>query len=259
MPPEIIWAIIASSVGVAGSVWGLLAFYAHRSNLEAETRRRFIMTSGICLLGWLVLAAVLGTNGIFQATPSRAFPTLLVSIALLLTVGTFLLYRSSMVNAVLATIPLPWLMGVQMYRAVGFIFLLLYVQGRLPGEFALPAGWGDVAIGLAAPVVAYIFHKRYRWSCLAAWSWNVIGILDIAVAVSTGFLSSPSPYQTLALETPNTLITVFPLVLVPLVAVPLSILLHVAALKRLSAARQTGSHRGLKCDGKTLCWTGSLP
>jgi hypothetical protein len=38
------------------------------------------------------------------------------------------------------------------------------------------------------------------------------------------------------LENPNVLITGFPLVLVPLYAVPLSILLHLAALKRLKLA-----------------------
>src|SRR2546430_2379371 len=129
-----------------------------------------------------------------------------------------------------------------------------YALGRLPGEFAIPAGAGDMAVGLAAPVVGYLFYKGSRWSCLGVLSWNIAGILDLVVAVATGFLTSPGPFQALALDTPNELITAFPLVLVPLYAVPLSILLHLAALKRLKVELGVLSNKGLKCEGQPLRW-----
>ena len=44
-------------------------------------------------------------------------------------------------------------MSIQVYRALGLIFLVLYAEGRLPGAFALPAGCGDVLVGLLAPIV----------------------------------------------------------------------------------------------------------
>jgi len=254
MPSIIAWTISSSIVLIAFSVWGLLMFYAHRSTLETEARKRFAIASGVYLLGWLVLAFVLGSAGVFQATPSRVFPALGLGIALLILAGAWLLYRSSALSAVIAAISLPWLVGVQLYRVVGFNFLVLYALGRLPGEFAIPAGAGDVAVGLAAPVVGYLFYKGARWSCLAVLSWNVAGILDLVVAVATGFLSSPGPFQVLALETPNELITAFPLVLVPVFAVPLSILLHLAALKRLKAVLGATSHKEFKCGGQPLRW-----
>jgi len=252
MPSIIAWTISSSIVLIAFSVWGLLMFYAYRSTLETDARRRFAVASTASLLGWLVLAFVLGSAGVFQATPSRVFPALGLGIALLILAGAWLLYRSSALNAVIAAIPLPWLVGVQLYRVVGFSFLVLYAVGRLPGEFAIPAGAGDVVVGLAAPVVSYLFYKGYRWSCLAVLSWNIAGILDMVVAVATGFLTSPGPFQALALETPNELITAFPLVLVPLYAVPLSILLHLAALKSLKAVWEVASNKGLKCGGQPL-------
>lgn len=252
MPSVIAWTISSSIVLIAFSVWGLLMFYAHRSTLQTDARRRFAVASAASLLGWLVLAFVLGSAGVFQATPSRVFPALGLGIALLILAGAWLLYRSSALNAVIAAIPLPWLVGVQLYRVVGFSFLVLYAVGRLPGEFAIPAGAGDVVVGLAAPVVGYLFYKGYRWSCLAVLSWNIAGILDMVVAVATGFLTSPGPFQALALETPNELITAFPLVLVPLYAVPLSILLHLAALKSLKAVWEVASNKGLKCGGQPL-------
>ncbi len=254
MPSIIAWTISSSIVLIAFSVWGLLMFYAHRSTLAIEARKRFAIASGVYLLGWLVLAFVLGSAGVFQATPSRAFSPVAVGIAVTVLTGMFLLSRSSALNAVFAAIPLPWLAGVQLYRVLGLNFLVLYALGSLPAEFAIPAGAGDVVVGLAAPVVGYLFYKGYRWSCLAVLSWNIAGILDLVVAVATGFLTSPGPFQTLALETPNELITAFPLVLVPLYAVPLSILLHLAALKRLKAVLEVASNKGLKCGGQPLRW-----
>ena len=249
MPSIIAWTIGSSIVLIAFSVWGLLTFYAHRSALEAEARRRFGLASGMYLFGWLVLAFVFASSGIFQATASRAFPALALGITLLILAGAWLMYRSSELKTVLATIPLPWLVGVQFYRVLGLNFLLLYSLGRLPGEFAIPAGWGDVVVGLAAPVVGCVLYRGYRWSCLATLGWNVVGILDLVVAVAMGFLSSPGPFQALALANPNMLITAFPLVLVPLYAVPLSILLHLAALKRLKVAVTESSHKEFKCGG----------
>ncbi|MEP6902152.1 MAG: hypothetical protein ABJA66_10410 [Actinomycetota bacterium] len=76
--------------------------------------------------------------------------------------------------------------------------------------------------------------KNYRSAKNRMIAWNVFGILDLIVAVGCGFLSSPSPFQMLATENPNRLITVLPLVLVPVLAVPLSILLHIVSLKQLN-------------------------
>jgi len=53
------------------------------------------------------------------------------------------------------------------------------------------------------------------------------------VAVTLGFLTSPSPFQVAAFDRPSVLIGMFPLVLIPVFAVPLSILLHIASLQKL--------------------------
>jgi hypothetical protein len=66
----------------------------------------------------------------------------------------------------------------------------------------------------------------------------------LIVATVTGFLTSPSPLQMLALDKPNELVTAFPLVMIPVFLVLLAVLLHLASLKKLrqsataQAARQ---------------------
>ena len=111
--------------------------------------------------------------------------------------------------------PQPWLVGIQLYRALGVIFLILYASGRLPGLFAWPAGVGDILVGVLAPVVALAYARAPRENGDLVAAWNVFGILDLAVAVGTGFATSPSQFQLFALDRPNELVTAFPLVLVP--------------------------------------------
>jgi hypothetical protein len=67
----------------------------------------------------------------------------------------------------------------------------------------------------------------------------------MTVAVTTGFLTSPSAFQAFSIDAPNELISAYPLVLVPVFAVPLSVLLHVASLIKLG--RET-THRGSPLD-----------
>ena len=65
----------------------------------------------------------------------------------------------------------------------------------------------------------------------------------------------PGPLQRLAFDSPNTAISAFPLVLIPTVLVPLSVLLHVFSLRSLALARgrrKVGSPSGLAYSPKTF-------
>jgi hypothetical protein len=139
-----------------------------------------------------------------------------------------LLYRIwPLFRRIVDALPQRWIVSIQAYRIEGLIFLLLYANGSLPAAFALPAGIGDMAVGLMAPLAgASGSSTRLR-------AWNLAGITDLVVAVTTGFLTSSSPVQLLALDRPNELISAFPLVLIPVFLVPLSVLLHLASLQKL--------------------------
>ena len=76
-------------------------------------------------------------------------------------------------------------------------------------------------------------------------AWNVLGILDLVVAITTGFITSPSTL--FSYEPPNELIAIFALVLIPVYLVPLSLLLHLASLAKLDGwlAKQEPNRDGL--------------
>jgi hypothetical protein len=135
------------------------------------------------------------------------------------------------VGRIIDAVPQPWIVGVQLYRALGVVFLILYATDMMPGLFAWPAGVGDVTVGLLAPVVALAYARDARRNAGRVTAWNVLGILDLVVAITTGFITSPSPL--FGYEPPNELIAIFPLVLIPVYLVPLSLLLHLVSLAKL--------------------------
>jgi hypothetical protein len=85
---------------------------------------------------------------------------------------------------------------------------------------------------LALPVAAY-YAANLPHRTLLVTAWNILGLTDLVVAVATGFLSAPTPFQLLSFDSPNQLMGMFPAVLIPTFAVPLSIVLHIASLKKL--------------------------
>jgi hypothetical protein len=144
------------------------------------------------------------------------------------------LLRVPGVRRAIDAVPLQWLVGVQFYRVLGGLFLIAYARDEMPGEFALPAGIGDIAVGLTAVAVAYLVATRgAQQTRTAVLAWCAFGIADLVVAVGTGFLSSPSILQQLALDDPNVAITRYPFVLIPTFLVPVSLLLHVYVIARL--------------------------
>lgn len=231
--PLTLWVTLPILI-ITAAIWALLRSAERKLSTETCLLGHSVSTVAVIFLaGWAVLAFFLSWNGVFEAGEGMLFPVILLGIAMPLGAGLAFLSRSKKLALVLKQVPQNLLVALQLYRAFGVLFLLLYSAGQLPAVFAIPAGVGDIFVGLTAPIVAYLYTKGYSRSCLAVLAWNVVGIADLALAVTLGFLSSPGPFQILALDNPNTLITSFPLVLIPTFAVPLSIVFHFASLRIL--------------------------
>lgn len=215
---------------------GLAAFLAAGVGVVAPRDDRRVRTVAIAatVLGvWVALAVGLGALGVFKATPDRPVPGIAFGIAFPVIAGSILLARWSPLRTLVARTPVSWLVGVQLYRVVGVVFLIAFLQHDMPGPFALPAAIGDIVVGLTAPLVAVSVARDGRGARPLTIAWCMAGMADLLAAVALGFLTSPSPFQQLALGAPNEAVSRFPFVLVPTFAVPVSILLHVAVLWRL--------------------------
>ena len=198
----------------------------------SQDRARALLVSATILLGWLAAAIALGATGVYHVNTS-AIPTIQYGILLPILVGVLLIWRSEATKRILDAVPQQWIVSVQLYRALGVVFLILYATDKLPGLFAWPAGVGDIAIGLFAPVVGLAYARAPREAAGLVAGWNVLGILDLIVAVTTGFLTAPSLLQPIEVQPTSELMTVLPMVLIPVYLVPLSIVLHLSSLAKL--------------------------
>jgi hypothetical protein len=226
--------ILSASYGHAALLAVAIWWASGRAGLASAQRAAAWLVAMAVLVSWQLLGETLARAGVFINEPDRLGPWMGVAAVLPVILGLAWIAASPTARRIVEATPLWVLVAIQFYRVLGAVFLVLWAGGHLPGAFALPAGLGDVATGLAAPIVGYAI-ARWPDKQRDVARWNAFGVADLVVAVTTGFLSSPGATQMLALDAPNRLITAYPLALVPLYAVPVSLILHGLVWQRLAA------------------------
>lgn len=221
-------SVVLSSFAFLILTW-LMFHYAARK--LGNKRWKFSLITLIILIGWFSLVYIIGKMGIFAKNPLIA-PFILIGFIVLFGLLQKV-YASQTVRNIADEIPVPFIVGIQTYRTVGYGFLILYAQGILPAVFAFSAGIGDMIVGISAPFVALFYFLKIPFSRKLAIVWNIIGIADLVVAIGIGILGFPRPIQTLPLSPSTEPFSLFPLALIPLFAVPLATLLHFFSLRVL--------------------------
>ena len=176
------------------------------------------------IAAWFVFALSASAAHVFKQ--SSAAPPIALGLSVLIPVVVFWIWfrTSAGFREFVLSLDPRVLTIVQSWRIAGFVFVVLYVYGILPGIFANPAGWGDIAIGLTAPWVAMkLAEPGHRKGFIV---WNALGILDLVVAVTTGTTSRLVHPHGLAADA----MTVLPLSIVPTFLVPLFLILHIIVI-----------------------------
>lgn len=182
------------------------------------------------LILWFASIFALGAAGSFVQPPDT--PPLAILLGATLPIAAFLAawQLSASFRALVLSADLRLLAALNAWRAGGLGFLALSTHGVLPGLFAWPAGLGDIAIGVTAPFMALALMRNPAFAGSRTFAaWNVLGLLDLVVAVGLGALGAGwlSAYTGGIATTP---MSQMPLVLVPAYFVPLFVILHLVAL-----------------------------
>lgn len=195
------------------------------------------------LATWFAAVYALGAAGSFVSSPGTPPLSVLLGVTLPLAVFFAAYQGSRAFRALVLAADLRLLTALQAWRAGGLGFLALYVHGLLPGVFALPAGLGDIAIGVTAPWIALALIRDRAFAGSRGFVlWNVLGILDLVVAVGTGALSTGF-LAGLTGGITTAPMGQLPLVLIPAYFVPLFVMLHAAALLQARRAAAAGEER----------------
>jgi hypothetical protein len=231
------------SAGVQLVVYGGIVFVAVSATailavlLARPASRGVAIGVGLGLAGWFAAASALAQVGFLGGGQAPGFavfglrfavPLVLVAIAF----AAFEPLRRAALDPELQ----PSLIAIQTFRVIGGVFLVLLALNALPAIFAVPAGTGDVLIGLTAPVVARSVRAGRTGRAI---TWNLLGLLDFVVAVTVGVAASPGPLRVLTVTPSTAALSVLPLVLIPTFLVPLAAIMHLVSLRALTGARET--------------------
>lgn len=188
----------------------------------------------LAVLAWLVAATALGATGVLRALGPPAPQVVLLGLTVLAVV---LGLARPTLRTWLMTVDERLLVGFHLTRFVGVYFLVLYGRGELPFDFAVPGGWGDIAVAtLALGLIVGWRATRVSADGGPNSIWNVLGLIDIAFVVATAArlaLTAPDSMQALLRLPLNLLLTW----LVPIV-IASHVLLGIRFARRRPAGRR---------------------
>jgi hypothetical protein len=203
--------------------------------MPISTSQRIAISVGAGL--WTGLAAALAGANLFLGTNPLGPLMIGTVIASPLVATAVAASISPSVRASLLGMPMPFLIGLNVWRLAGGFFLLLAAEGRLAGPFPYSAGWGDIITGAFALPVAWL-ALRGQGTALV-WVWNAFGMLDLVVALALGVVSANgSPLQMIHAGAGSEGVQMLPWSLIPTVLVPMFLIVHAAVFAQL--ARTSG-------------------
>ena len=232
--------VVTSLAVLIATTFAAIAF---SDRIERGTHLNAILGRGAIYVLWFPVVIWLAMDEAFVVSAAKlspVLPTAIIAPPLALVVA---LMASPTLRRIVMNLSPEWLIGIQTLRVMGGVFVLLWADGAIPWEFALPAGIGDVAVGL----MAMFTLNRLRNGSVTAQAWvrrtNIAGLTDFAIAIGAGLLSAPGIAQLLAADRPNELINLYPLVLIPVFAVPVFLAVHILSIRQSRVHRTAAASR----------------
>jgi hypothetical protein len=201
-----------------------------------ETKTNYRRLTGGLIAAWFVIALASSALHLLQGAPGE--PPIPILIAVLTPVVAFSIWYggSKPFRQWVLSLNPQTLTLIHAERIGGLVFLAMYTYKLLPGMFALPAGWGDIAIGATAYLAATRLIPNHRRAFIA---WQLLGVLDLAVALSMAAIASllhPGGVTTAPM-------TELPLSLIPAFGVPLFLILHIICIAQATRWPADQPHR----------------
>ena len=233
-PPAYLWVITtALTAAIAAATCVVLYSGAKRAGLERWRAALLAGAAAVMLGGWFTATAVIAGHGWYHTRLGHGVPWLPIAVAGFF--GTLLALRRIPVVARALTAPgmASRLEYPHTFRVEGVAFLIIMALGHLPALFALPAGLGDIAAGVAAPLVA-LRLARGTGRRAALWH-NAFGITDLVVALTLGALTG---FQLVNVTPSAAPIFELPLALIVTAGVPLLLAMHITSVSTLRRAQR---------------------
>ena len=221
------------AVLLPASILVIATIGAVRAGLNTAELRRALIVPAVLLALWFAVAMHLSQNNTFNVPATLGDPPFVL---MSLFGGAFMIWALAWLTQTGRRIidhTDPGLIAAfQIPRVMGVLFLIGWAAGVIPWQFALPAGLGDIAAGIAG----YRAWKACRDNAPDArqkiMRANIVGILDFTVAVMTGIMTSEGFAHVWSHDLPN-IINLHPLAMFPGFFVPMFLGFHLISISQL--------------------------
>jgi hypothetical protein len=200
---------------------------------SAAARVRIAVSLGL----WFVVVVSLAASRALYYERGLGAPGLGFAVVVPVIVLCSIVARIKSLHENFQRVPIWLLVGVHVVRILGISFIVLYGSHRLPAPFAPVAGWGDIFVGITAPVVAWLAYRQAANLRPIIWIWNLIGTIDLLAAVGLGVTSSPGPARLIFAEPSSAIMSTLPWLIIPGFLVPLLFAVHIGIFVRLRHSR----------------------
>ena len=237
--PAYLWVVTYAEItGIAAATAYALYRGARAAGLDRRVSTRMGLGAAVLVGGWLAASSLVAGAGSYRSRLGHGVPWL--PLAVLGFFGLLLaLTRVPLITrALTASGAQQRLLSPHSFRAAGIVFVIAMLLGKLPALFAVPAGFGDIAVGIATPWVARKIREGSQAKPLI-W-FTVLGIADLVSALTLGALTGF--LQIVHVNPPATLNADLPLAIIPTVGVPLLLAMHLTSLRVL--VRDRAANRG---------------
>lgn len=226
----------------AVAYWGIIGIAVTVAVVFVRMAAKGLPNTSVVLMTVVVkalmaISGILAAAGILAARDVMPPPMVLLIACVLALACTFGLGRFGAHLA--SNVPLMWLVSLQMFRLP---LELVMHHGAERGILPMALSYGgynyDIITGVGALLLFIIWKIRGSVSTSWVWTWNVIGIVCLAVITVIAIITSPMLHK-LGTEPEhlNSWVLYFPYVWVPVVLVCLAVLSHIVITRILLRMR----------------------
>lgn len=191
---------------------------------NTNTRTNYGKVTAWLIGAWFAFSITASSLHLYQTAPGQPPIPLLLAVLVPIAVFSVWYLSSTPFREFILLLNSRAITSVHSFRWAGFVFLVLYAYKILPGLFALPAGLGDMTVGLTAlPIAARLADEQQRSGFIR---WQLFGMADLIIAVSLGAASGflfPQGISTAPM-------TMLPMSFIPTFGVPLFLILHIISI-----------------------------
>jgi hypothetical protein len=218
-------------------VFGLLTLilFGYRSVLiksgtDDATRKRKVRMVALPLLFWLFFLSKISGMHFFHDW-SVMPPRIMIAVLPPLIISLMFVF-SKRLNPIIDLIPQHWLIGIQSFRIImEIILLMLFLDNIIPVQMTFEGKNFDILSGLTAiPVAYYAFRNKLSQRFILG--WNIFGLILLVNIVVIAILSTPLPVRVFMNEPANTVIAYFPFVWLPGFVVPVAYVMHFISIRK---------------------------